>query len=50
VEVVGKIGDKKMIKWLTNLISEDQEPSVRAAAIRALGLIGAPPKKEETKK
>jgi HEAT repeat protein len=49
VMVVGKIGDKKMIKWLTDLLGSDQEPSVKAAAIRALGAIGAPPKKEEKK-
>jgi HEAT repeat protein len=49
VEVVGKIGDRKMIKWLTDLVSSDQEPAIRAAAIRALGELGAPPKKEEKK-
>jgi HEAT repeat protein len=49
VEVVGKIGDRKMIKWLTDLASSDQEPAIRAAAIRALGELGAPPKKPENK-
>ncbi len=46
VEVVGKIGDRKMVKWLTDLAASEQEPVVRAAALRALGAIGAPPKKE----
>ena len=49
VAVAGKIGDKKMVKWLTDLLSGEQEPAVKAAAIRALGAIGAPPKKEEKK-
>jgi HEAT repeat protein len=49
VEVVGNIGDRKMIKWLTDLASGEQEPPVRAAALRALGAIGAPPKKEAKK-
>lgn len=47
VEVIGKIGQKKMIKWLTDIVAGEQEPSVRAAAARALGEIGAPPKKEK---
>jgi HEAT repeat protein len=45
VELVGKLGGTKMLKWLTELANSDQEAGVRAAAIRALGLIGAPPKK-----
>ncbi|HVO32967.1 MAG TPA: HEAT repeat domain-containing protein [Elusimicrobiota bacterium] len=49
VEVVGKIGDRKMIKWLTDLSASEQEPAVRAAAARALGQIGAPPKKDDKK-
>jgi HEAT repeat protein len=49
VEVVGKVGDKKAIKWLTDLLASEQEPAVHAAAARALGEIGAPPKKEEKK-
>ena len=49
VEVIGKIGDRKVIKWLTDLVAGDQDPTVRAAALRALGRIGAPPKKEEKK-
>jgi HEAT repeat protein len=47
VEVIGKIGQKKMVKWLTDLVAGEQEPAVRAAAARALGEIGAPPKKEK---
>jgi HEAT repeat protein len=49
VEVVGKIGDRKVVKWLTDLLASDQDAAIRAAAIRALGDIGAPPKKEEKK-
>ena len=49
VEVVGKIWEKKSIKWLTDLLNSDQEPAVKAAALKALTLIGAPPKKEEKK-
>jgi len=47
VEVIGKIGQKKMVKWLTDILAGEQEPAVRAAAARALGDIGAPPKKEK---
>jgi len=47
VDVIGKIGQKKVVKWLTDLVAGEQEPSVRAAAARALGDIGAPPKKEK---
>lgn len=49
VALVGKIGDRRMIKWLTDLLASEQEPAVRAAALRALGAIGAPPKKAEKK-
>lgn len=47
VDVIGKIGQKKMVKWLTDIVAGEQEPAVRAAAARALGAIGAPPKKEK---
>jgi len=47
VEVIGKIGQKKMVKWLTDIVAGEQEPAVRAAAARQLGEIGAPPKKEK---
>ena len=40
VEVIGKIGQKKMVKWLTDVVAGEQEPAVRAAAARALGEIG----------
>jgi HEAT repeat protein len=49
VEAIARIGQRKVIKWLTDILSSEQEPAVRAAAIRALGEIGAPPKKEEKK-
>lgn len=47
VDVIGKIGQKKVIKWLTDIVAGEQDPPVRAAAARALGEIGAPPKKEK---
>ena len=47
VDAIGKIGQKKMVKWLTDIVAGEQEPAVRAAAARALGQIGAPPKKEK---
>ena len=47
VDVIGKIGQKKMVKWLTDIVAGEQEPAVRSAAARALGAIGAPPKKEK---
>ena len=47
VDVIGKVGQKKMIKWLTDIVAGEQEPAMRAAAARALGEIGAPPKKEK---
>jgi HEAT repeat protein len=40
VEVIGKVGQKKVVKWLTEIVSGEQEPAVRAAAARALGDIG----------
>lgn len=49
VAVVGVMGQKKVLKWLTDLSVGEQDPAVKAAAIRALGQIGAPPKKEEKK-
>jgi HEAT repeat protein len=49
VEVIAQIGQRKVIKWLTELLASEQDPPIRAAAIRALGEIGAPPKKEEKK-
>ena len=49
VEVIGVIGERKAIKELTILAGGEQEPAVKAAAIRALGTIGAPPKKEDKK-
>ncbi len=49
VAVIAKIGQKKVVKWLTDILASEQEPVVRAAALRALGEIGAPPKKEEKK-
>jgi len=49
IQVIAKIGDRKVIKWLTDLQASEQEPAIRAAAIRALGEIGAPPKKDEKK-
>jgi HEAT repeat protein len=48
IEVIGKIGQGDAVKWLTTLLASEQEPAVRAAAIRALGEIGAPPKKEKS--
>jgi HEAT repeat protein len=47
IQVIGKIGKNDAAKWLTTLLASEQEPAVRAAAIRALGEIGAPPKKEK---
>ncbi len=47
VTVIGRIGQKKSIKWLSDTVASEQEPAVRAAAARALGEIGAPPKKEK---
>ena len=47
VEVIGKVGQRKMVKWLTDIVAGEQEPAVRAAAARSLGEIGAPPKKEK---
>lgn len=50
VAVIGVMGEKKSVKWLTDLlVSGDGDPAVKAAALRALGAIGAPPKKEEKK-
>jgi HEAT repeat protein len=49
VELIGQLADKdkKVTKWLTDIAAGEQEPAVRAAALRALGVIGAPPKKEK---
>jgi len=45
VEVIAKIQDKKAIKWLTDLSAGEQEPAIRAMAIKMLGELGAEPKK-----
>jgi HEAT repeat protein len=46
VEVIGKTGQKKYIAWLTSLAASGEgDASVRAAAIRVLGELGASPKK-----
>src|SRR4029077_4481528 len=47
VSVIAKLGQKKMIKWLTDIVGGEQDAGVRAAAARALGEIGAPPKKDK---
>lgn len=47
VQAIAKAGERKFIKWLSDVAAGDQEPPIRAAALRALGEIGAPPKKEE---
>jgi HEAT repeat protein len=47
VEVIGKVGQKKYIAWLTSLAAGEFDAPVRASAIRALGELGAPPKKEK---
>ena len=48
VDVIAKIGDrKKNVKWLTDLAGNETDASVRIAAIKALGDLGAPPKKEK---
>lgn len=47
IVVVGKLSGKKAIKWLTDIIAGEQEPAIRSAAARALGEIGAPPKKDK---
>jgi len=49
VEVIGKVGQKKYIAWLTSLAAGEADAPVRAAAIHALGELGAPPKKEKSK-
>ncbi|MFA5976196.1 MAG: HEAT repeat domain-containing protein [Elusimicrobiota bacterium] len=49
IQVIARVGEKKTLKWLSDLAVSDQEPLVRAAALRALGELGAPPKKEEKK-
>jgi len=32
--VIAKIGQRKTIKWLTDIVAGEMEPSVRAAAAR----------------
>ena len=49
VEVIGKVGQKKYVAWLTSLAASENESAVRAAAIKALGELGAPPKKDKEK-
>jgi HEAT repeat protein len=46
IELLSKNADKKTIRWLTDLLSTDQDAAVKAAALRTLGAIGAPPKKD----
>jgi HEAT repeat protein len=47
VLVIGKVGQKNVVKWLTDIVAGEMDPPVRAAAARALGEIGQPPKKEK---
>lgn len=46
VEVIAKIGEKRYLKWLTDIAGNEGDSAVRIAALRALGELGAPPKKE----
>ena len=50
VEVIAKIGQKKAVKWLTDIVAGEQEPAVRAAAARALGMVGGVPPYEPKNK
>jgi len=47
VEVIAKLGEKKSIKWLTDLAAGEQDAPIRAMAIRMLGELGAPAKKDK---
>lgn len=47
VQAIARIGGKKSIKWLTDVVGGEFDADIRAAAARELGAIGAPPKKEK---
>ena len=43
INLLGKIGSRDTISWLINIFNRENEPSVRAAAINAIGDIGVDP-------
>ena len=43
LDLLGKIGSQETIPWLVNIFRRDHEPSIRAAAVNAIGEIGVDP-------
>jgi outer membrane protein assembly factor BamB len=43
LNLLGKIGSQETIPWLVNIFRRENEPSVRAAAVTAIGDIGVDP-------
>jgi len=43
IDLLGRIGSGDTIPWLLNILNRETEPTVRAAAIRAIGDIGVDP-------
>jgi len=43
INLLGKIGSQETIPWLVNIFKTDTEPTIRAAAITAIGNIGVDP-------
>jgi len=43
INLLGRIGSRETIPWLINIFNRESEPSVRAAAINAIGSIGVDP-------
>jgi len=43
INLLGKLGSRETIPWLLNIFNRDNEPSVKAAAINAIGNIGVDP-------
>jgi len=43
LDLLGKIGSQETIPWLVNIFRKEQEPAIRAAAVKAIGEIGVDP-------
>jgi len=43
ISLLGKIGSRETISWLVNIYNKETEPSIRTAAITAIGNIGVDP-------
>jgi outer membrane protein assembly factor BamB len=43
IKLLGKIGSQETIPWLVNIFKDENEPLIRAEAVKAIGSIGVDP-------